>query len=447
MKFDVIVLGGGLAGLSAARDLVAGGADVVVLEARDRVGGRVEQTTLADGRLVQLGGEVIGEFHVAYRALVAELGLTVVPAFPALPGEDTTVLREGRFITDGFGWLSEGDLVEYERAEQAFVNLSREVDPGDPWSHPEASLRDRVSVGDWLRSLDTPPAVLRARNLAMAALGAESIEQTSLLADLRKEAAAGNPGFYDYDRWESHRVAEGSATVALRMADELAHRIRLGTPVTEVAVGASGCSVLSAAGERFESEAVISTLPVAPFRRLKVSGVSGDRLRSLGRQRHALASKVVVAYQDSFWEGNGQNGSAYAETGVMGGTWPQREGIISALVPAERLGPMSATPAAQLEGDLLNEVIGIFGDEASNPEALFIRHWYREPFTEGYITAWRPGDVMAVGPLHGTHDPPFYVAGSDQWVCGYMEGAVRTGRAAARAAMGSNEPVPHAPGR
>ena len=54
----------------------------------------------------------------------------------------------------------------------------------------------------------------------------------------------------------------------------------------------------------------------------------------------------------------------------------------------------------------------------------------------GYITGWRPGDVMSVGPLHGTHEPPFYVCGSDQWVCGYMEGAVRTGRGAARAALG-----------
>lgn len=445
MKSDVIVLGGGLAGLSAARDLAAGGADVVVLEARDRPGGRVEQTTLADGRLVQLGGEVIGQFHTAYRALVAELGLTVVPAFPAMPGEDTTILSEGRFVTDGVGWLSKEDLSEYERAERAFIDLSREVDPDDPWSHPAAGQLDRASVGEWLRSLDVPQAVLRARELAMAALGAESIERTSLLADLRKEAAAGSPGFYDYDRWESHRVAEGSATVALRMAADLGHRVRLGTPVAEVSVGSSGCTALSVAGERFEAEAVISTLPATPFRRLRISGVTPERLASLGRQRHALASKVVLAYPDSFWEKNGQNGSAYAEPGLMGGTWPQREGIISALIPTERIGPMAATPPEHLQAELLDEAVRMFGEEASRPDAFFLRHWYREPYTEGYITAWRPGDVMAVGPLHGTHDPPFYVAGSDQWVCGYMEGAVRTGRAAARAAMGSHDPVPHAP--
>jgi monoamine oxidase len=67
---------------------------------------------------------------------------------------------------------------------------------------------------------------------------------------------------------------------------------------------------------------------------------------------------------------------------------------------------------------------------------VFIRRWGVDPWTEGYITGWRPGDVMAVGPLHGKLEPPFYVCGSDQWVAGYMEGAVRTGRGAARALLG-----------
>ena len=74
---DVIVVGAGLAGLAAARDLDRAGVDVLVLEARDRPGGRVEQATLPDGRLLQLGGELIGEFHTSYLELVEELGLTL----------------------------------------------------------------------------------------------------------------------------------------------------------------------------------------------------------------------------------------------------------------------------------------------------------------------------------------------------------------------------------
>jgi monoamine oxidase len=159
-------------------------------------------------------------------------------------------------------------------------------------------------------------------------------------------------------------------------------------------------------------------------------------MASLDRQRHALAAKVVFTYPDSFWHDNGQNGDAYFETAVIGGTWVQREGIMSTLVPPERLAALLTTSQAQLERELTEEMVEAFGDGARETEAVFFRRWGVDPFTLGYITGWRPGDVMSVGPLHGTHEPPFYVCGSDQWVCGYMEGAVRTGRGAAVAALG-----------
>ena len=437
MRHDVVVLGAGLAGLSAARDLARAGTDVVVLEARNRAGGRVEQTTLADGRIVQLGGEVVGPHQTAYYGLVKELGLTIVPAFPDLPGEETWVLADRREVGDGKPWMSDEDRAAYAACDKAFGKLAATVDPDDPWSHPDAERLDRLSVGDWLRDNGATPNVVRARDLAMLALSAESVERTSLLSDLRKEAAAGAPGFYSYDVWECERVAEGSATVALRMADELGHRIRYATPVTHVRVSGSGCSVSTWTGERFDCDAVVCAIPVGPLRRVAIEGVSHERRASLERQRHALAAKVVFAYESSFWEEQGQNGDAYWETGVMGGTWVQREGIMSALVPPERLAAFLATSPALIEQEVIGEMVDAYGERAADPLAVYFRRWGVDPWTEGYITGWRPGDVMAVGPQHGKHDPPFYVCGSDQWVCGYMEGAVRTGRGAAAAALGS----------
>ncbi len=76
------------------------------------------------------------------------------------------------------------------------------------------------------------------------------------------------------------------------------------------------------------------------------------------------------------------------------------------------------------------------GDAADEPHVRRWRFWGTDPWTLGYVSHWAPGDLTAVGPLHGTHEPPFYVAGSDQWVVGYMEGAIRTGRAAAEAILG-----------
>ena len=435
MRSDVVVVGAGLAGLSAARDLMKGGTDVLVLEARNRPGGRVEQTTLADGRIVQLGGEVIGPFHEAYLGLAEELGLTIVPSFPQRPGEDTWVLADGRWIGSDHPWMSDEDRASFASMSDEFGALARTVDPDDPWSHPEADRLDRLSLADWLREQGATPNVVRARDLAMLALSAESVERTSLLAELRKEAAAGGNGFYDYEVWECSRVAEGSATVALRMAEELGHRIRYGTPVTRIRISPHDCSVTAETGERFEAEAVVCAIPVGPLRQVRVEGVSDERMRSLDRQRHALAAKVVFTYEDSFWHEQGQNGDAYFETAVIGGTWVQREGIISTLIPPERLAAFLTTSQAQLEAELTEEMAEAFGERARDTHAVFMRRWGVDPWTRGYITGWRPGDVMSVGPLHGTHEPPFYVCGSDQWVCGYMEGAVRTGRGAAAAAL------------
>jgi monoamine oxidase len=429
-QYDVAVVGAGLAGLAAARDLVAGGADVVVLEARDRAGGRVEQELLPDGRPVQYGGEVVAGWMDAYVGLVAELGLTLEPSYTAIDLPPAWGADEGVTVGEHASWMDDADRADLARVEAKFAALSRSVDPDDPWSHPEAARLDSLSMGAWLRSVGARPGVIRLLDHMARSLSIDSVERTSLLAQLRKEAAAGGRGFYDERHWEHLRVAEGSATVALQMAEELGERVRLGCVVGAMSISTNGCTVTLATGEQIAAEAVVCALPVGPLRDVSIAGVSDARLRSLHRQRHALAFKTVVAYPESFWEVGGATSD-----GVWASVWIQREGVLSALTPPDRLGPFLASPIRREEFlALLSELMG---DGALDPILWGERLWGIDPFTKGYVTGWRPGDVMAVGPLHGTHEPPFYVCGSDQWVAGYMEGAVRTGRDAAARALGS----------
>src|SRR5262249_38000362 len=189
MSYDVVVLGAGLSGLSAARDLMRAGADVVVLEARGRVGGRVEQVTLDDGRIVQLGGEVVGNGHTAYQKLVGELGLTLIPSYVAEPGELTYVLHEDHFVGDDPSWFSDDDHRSRANVEREFAAPPATVAPDDPWSHPDARALDTMPVMGWLASIGATVNVRRALEAGQLGLSSGSFERTSLLALLRKSAS------------------------------------------------------------------------------------------------------------------------------------------------------------------------------------------------------------------------------------------------------------------
>jgi monoamine oxidase len=433
---DVAVLGAGLGGLSAARDLMRGGADVTVLEARERVGGRVEAVALPDGRVVQAGGEVIGSGHTAYLELVRELGLSVEPSYVVEPGQMSWGLVDGVYVGDEVPWMSDAEREDAVRIECAFTALAAEIDPDDPWSHRDAAALDRMSLASWLRSQGALPAVMRRHELAFLSLSCDGPERTSLLAELRKHAVLGGELFYDLDAWEGLRVASGSASVALAIADELGSRVRCGAVVKAVDVGSGGVSIELVDGEEVRAEAVVCAIPAGPLRAIEIAGVSDGRLESLRSQRHALAAKVVVAYERSFWHDAGQNGLCESEW-LFGSTWSQGPGVLSLLVPPERFSAFIAAPPTARRLAVLDGLVSLYGGGARMPNAIVERAWGSDPFTLGYITSWGPGDLSRVGPLHGTHEPPFYVAGSDHWVAGYMEGAVRTGRDAARAALGA----------
>ena len=342
--------------------------------------------------------------------------------------------------------MTPAERADLARVDAEFERLASTVDPAVRGAIPtpggSTSSVSASGCGRWRRT----PAVHRRHTLASLSLSCDGPERTSLLAELRKHAWLPGEAFYDLAAWEGLRCAEGSAAVVERMAAEVGERVRLNAPVAAIAVTTTGVVVTLADGDTVRAEAVICTIPAGPLRAVRITGVSDARLESLRAQRQALAAKLVAAYDEPFWQARGQNGLAECEW-LFGSTWPQGRGTLSLLVPPERLSAFLAAPPAARSRDVLDGLARLYGEAAREPTALLERPWGADRFTLGYIAAWAPGDLGRVGPLHGTHEPPFYVAGSDHWVAGYMEGAVATGRAAAREALRDRRADLNAQGR
>ena len=248
---DVVIIGAGAAGLTAANELRKAGLSVAVLEARDRVGGRL-WTDVIDGAMFEIGGQWVSPDQDALKETIAELGLETFPRFRA--GESVYVDRGGRahrFVDEMP--LSDTTNAEIERLTKMLDALVAETDPDRPWEHPDAAHLDSVSFSTWLReqcddeeacdnvALYVGPAMLTKPSHAFSAL------QALLMA-----ASAGSfSNLVDADFILDRRVAGGLATVPRTLAGRLGDRVRVGADVSRIewrddgAVVSSGGRVLS----------------------------------------------------------------------------------------------------------------------------------------------------------------------------------------------------------
>ena len=229
---DVVVVGAGFAGLTAARRLQQEGRSVVVLEARDRVGGRILNHTFADGTIVELGGQWVGPTQDRVLALADELG---VGTFPSYEEGDNLLGVDGgarRWADETFG-LDEEALIDVAETQAALEAMAATVPLDAPWDAPDARELDAQTVESWLVANMKTETGLRFWRTLIPAIFSADTDQMSLLHFLFYVHSGGMIDMLVATGGgaQDSRVVGGSQTIALRMAEELGKAVRFDCPV------------------------------------------------------------------------------------------------------------------------------------------------------------------------------------------------------------------------
>ena len=434
---DVVVVGAGFAGLSAARDLLRFGHEVVVFEGRDRVGGRSATTTIA-GTPVDLGGSFVGPTQDAVLALAAELGCKTVPTYSR--GKNLIRWRgRVRSYRSTIPRLSILELLDVSRIQWRFERACRQVPVQTPWTAPTAHKLDELTLDGWLRSVHASASTRDLMAImARVTWGCEP-QEVSMLHAVRYVKAAGGLGpMLDVKGGaQQDRFPGGTQQIAMRMANELGPRVVLNAVVRRIERHADGGVEVSS--DRGQISARSAIVAIAPAHR---AGIVFDPALPAEYQKLAQhwpqgkLSKAYAAYDTPFWRANGCSGEALSDEGPVFITFdvsPADEGpgILLGFTDARTFDPL---PAADRRDRALAGFATLFGDAALHPIDYVDHCWGTEEFAPGGPTAAvPPGSWTTYGPWLREPVDGIHWAGTetaDKWT-GFLDGAVRSGKRAA----------------
>ncbi len=445
----VLVVGAGLSGLAAARSLVGGGRDAVVLEARDRVGGRTEGHLLDDGTPLELGGQWIGPTQNRMYALVEELGLEHFRTYNdegdlllELGGRQSRV-KPHRGATPRLGPFALADLAQ---GLARFTRLAGRVSLTEPWESPDAERLDGQTFETWIRrTLRTPTGRAYFRVACEAVFAAEATDMSLLHALFYAHSGTDLETLLSVDRGaQQDRIVGGSVRIAEAMAEELGDRVHLGDPVRTVAQTADGVRVTTRGGVTHEGSHVVVTLPPTLAGRLEYTpALPSWRDQLTQRLPAGSVMKVYAVYDEPFWRAEGLNGQAASDTGPVKITFDNSPpsgtpGVLMGFVEAGDGRRLARRTPEERRDAVLGCFVRYFGPRAARPRELVERDWMAEEFTRGcYGAHFTPGVWTHYG--HALREPVGRVhwAGAEcspVWN-GYMEGAVRSGEDAAAAVL------------
>jgi len=444
VETDVVVVGGGLAGLTAARRLVADGLAVVVVEARDRVGGRLRNHELADGTVVEVGGQWVGPGQHRIHALLDELGLGTHPTWTQ---GDSLVALNGdlRRYRGPYPRLSPFVLADVLQAQTRLDRQARRVPLDAPWEATDADRLDRMTWETWIRrSTFTRAGAEYFRTVAEAVFAAEPSSFSALHALFYVHSASGIDALTNTRGGaQQDRIVGGSQLVATVMADALGDRVRLGHPVRAITHGPAtadgGVEVRTDGLVVRARRGIVAVPPTLAGRIAYDPALPTDRDQLTQRMPAGAVIKAMAVYETPFWRDDGLNGQAATDRPPVKVTFDNSPpsgtpGVLLGFVEGRSAIELGRLGADEQRSAVLASLVHYFGPRAAHPVEFVAQDWQAEEWTRGcYGAHLPPGAWTQLGPALTRPCGSLHWAGAETGTVwsGYMDGAVESGERAA----------------
>jgi putrescine oxidase len=445
---DVVIIGAGAAGLTAANELKKAGLSVAVLEARDRVGGRL-WTDVIDGAMLEIGGQWVSPDQDALIETLDELGLETYKRYRE--GDSVYIGEDGvltRFTGEIFPVKPETEKVIVELIEKLDEMVAL-VDPDRPWESPDAEALDSISFEEWLRQ-QTDDTEAR-ENIALFIAGAMLTKPAHAFSTLQALLMAASAGSFshlvDADFILDKRVVGGLQQVPLLLAERLGDDVHVNAPVRTLRWGDDGViaeaeGIGAAAGQKITVHARQAIVALAPVLYNRISFVPALPRRQHQLHQHlsmGLVIKVHAVYERPFWREQGLSGTAFSPYELSHEAYDNsnhgdERGTLVGFVSDKHADGVFELSAEERKERILESLAHYYGPEAKNPVVYYESDWGSEEWTRGaYAASFDLGGLHRYGPDLRTAVGPIHFACSDMAGAGFqhVDGAIRMGRLAA----------------